>query len=167
MLFRGEERKQIMKHVNGNEWKDAAICQHYFEDNSNYYGAVTPPIVQTTLFTFDTFDAFIEASNHERENHLYCRGVNPTTEILEKKLARLECGEQAKVFGSGMGAISATLFTLLGGRRPHPAGEQCIWTGDHLFEDPGKVPCGMYECVCPGCRGNRTVCETEYKDHLL
>ena len=99
--------------MNGREWKDAAICQHYFEDNSNYYGAVTPPIVQTTLFTFDTFDAFIEASNHERENHLYCRGVNPTTEILEKKLAMLECGEQAKVFGSGMGAISATLFTLL------------------------------------------------------
>ncbi len=102
-----------MKNRNGREWKDAAICQHYFEDNSNYYGAVTPPIVQTTLFTFDTFDAFIEASNHERENHLYCRGVNPTTEILEKKLAMLECGEQAKVFGSGMGAISATLFTLL------------------------------------------------------
>lgn len=97
----------------GKNWNDAAICQHYFEDNKQYYGAVTPPIVQTTLFTFDTFDEFVNASNHERENHLYCRGVNPTTEILEKKLAMLEGGEQAKVFGSGMGAISATLFTLL------------------------------------------------------
>lgn len=95
------------------QWKDAAVCQHYFEDNVEYYGAVTPPIMQTTLFTFQTFDEFIKASNQERENHLYGRGVNPTTEILEQKLAKLEGGEQAKVFGSGMGAISATLFTLL------------------------------------------------------
>lgn len=95
------------------EWNDAAICQHYFEDNIHYYGAVTPPIMQTTLFTFRTFDEFIKASNQERKNHLYGRGVNPTTEILERKLAKLEGGEQAKVFGSGMGAISATLFTLL------------------------------------------------------
>ncbi len=93
--------------------KDGTICQHFFEDNRNYYGAVTPPIVQTSLFTFETYDDFIKASNKERENYLYRRGVNPTTEILEKKLAKLECGERAKVFSSGMAAISATLFTLL------------------------------------------------------
>lgn len=141
-----------MKNRNGNDWKDAAICQHYFEDNSNYYGAVTPPIVQTTLFTFDTFDAFIEASNHERENHLYCRGVNPTTEILEKKLAMLECGEQAKVFGSGMGAIVSHLVHPACGRGPYPPGEQCVWTGCHLLKDPGEIPCGVHQCICQGCR---------------
>lgn len=96
-----------------NQFQDETICQHFFEDNSKYYGAVTPPIIQTTLFTFHTYEEFMNASSHERENHLYTRGVNPTTEILEKKIAQLECGEQAKVFSSGMGAISATLFTLL------------------------------------------------------
>ena len=45
--------------------------------------------------------------------NVYTRGTNPTTEILEKKIARLERGEKCKVFASGMGAISATLFTLL------------------------------------------------------
>lgn len=69
-----------------NRKNDALVCEHYYEDNKNYYGAVTPPIVQTTLFSFDTFDEFIEASNNERGRHLYSRGVNPTTEILEKNL---------------------------------------------------------------------------------
>lgn len=96
-----------------SENRDAAVCQHMFEKNQKDYHAVTPPIVQTTLFTFDTFEEFIEASNHERENHLYTRGVNPTAEILEQKLAMLEGGQRAKLFSSGMGAISATLFTLL------------------------------------------------------
>ena len=93
--------------------KDSTICEHFFEDNSNYYGAVTPPIIQTSLFTFKTFEDFINASTNERNNYLYTRGVNPTTEILEKKIAELEKGERAKVFSSGMGAISATLFSLL------------------------------------------------------
>lgn len=96
-----------------NKYKDNTLCEHSFENNENYYGAVTPPIIQTTLFTFKTFESFIEASTNERENYLYTRGVNPTTEILEKKLAALEKGERAKVFSSGMAAISATLFSLL------------------------------------------------------
>lgn len=100
--------KKIIKNLS-----DTTICEHYFEDNKNYYGAVTPPIVQTSLFTFETYEDFIKASTDERNNYLYTRGVNPTTEILEKKLASLEKGERAKVFSSGMGAISATLFTLL------------------------------------------------------
>lgn len=94
-------------------FKKSTICEHYFEDNKNYYGAVTPPIIQTSLFTFETFQDFVKASTNERENYLYTRGVNPTTEILEKKIAKLEKGERAKAFSSGMAAISATLFSLL------------------------------------------------------
>ncbi|MGL5595647.1 MAG: PLP-dependent transferase [Cetobacterium sp.] len=106
--FNGDEKMDFE-----NKYKDSTLCEHFFENNENYYGAVTPPIIQTTLFTFKTFENFIEASTNERENYLYTRGVNPTTEILEKKLAALEKGERAKVFGSGMAAISATLFSLL------------------------------------------------------
>lgn len=93
--------------------KDSTICEHYFENNKNYYGAVTPPIIETSLFTFKTFEEFIMSSTNERNNYLYTRGVNPTTEIFEKKIAELERGERAKAFSSGMGAISATLFSLL------------------------------------------------------
>jgi len=97
-----------------DEYKlDNTICEHMFEDNGNYYGAVVPPIVQTSLFTFKTYEDFILATNDEENNSIYTRGNNPTTAIFEKKMASLERGESAKAFASGMGAISATLFSLL------------------------------------------------------
>lgn len=92
---------------------DEEICAHAGEDRQNYEGAVSPPIFQTSLFTFKDFNAFAEAQEKELSNFVYTRGVNPTTEILEEKLAQLERGEKCKCFGSGMGAISATLLTLL------------------------------------------------------
>lgn len=70
-------------------------------------------LVQTSSFYFPTYEEFMAASIDEKNNYVYTRGTNPTTEILEKKIARLERGEKCKVFASGMGAISATLFTLL------------------------------------------------------
>lgn len=92
---------------------DSTLCEHFFEDPSRYFGAVVPPIVPATLFTFPTYGDFLEASKDDRHNYTYTRGNNPTMEMLEKKLAALERGEGAKVFSTGMGAISATLFTLL------------------------------------------------------
>src|SRR5699024_3588386 len=62
---------------------------------------------------YETFEEYLEASNDEKNNFVYTRGSNPTTVELEKMLAKLENGEKAKVFGSGKGAISATLLTLL------------------------------------------------------
>lgn len=92
---------------------DENICTHLGEDSKKYFGAVTPPIVQTTLFSYPSLEEFIPALSRERENYVYTRGVNPTVEVLEKKLAALECGEKCKCFASGMAAISSTLFTLL------------------------------------------------------
>lgn len=93
--------------------KDSDIIQHYSEDNSNYYGAVNPSIVQTTCFAKKSTVELFEALANERTTYAYSRGTNPTSLILEKKLAALERGEHAKVFSSGMAAITATLFTIL------------------------------------------------------
>lgn len=92
---------------------DSAILLHDFEDNSKYFGAVAPPIMQTSLFCFEDWDQFLGGITAERNNYVYSRGVNPTTEILEKKLASLERGEKCKCFASGMAAISSTMFTFL------------------------------------------------------
>lgn len=92
---------------------DEEICMHYGEDRQRYEGAVSPPIFQTSLFTFKDFNTFVEAHEEELSNFVYTRGVNPTTKVLEEKLAQLERGEKCKCFGSGMGAINATLLTLL------------------------------------------------------
>ncbi len=94
-------------------YTDEEICTQYGDRPKDNRGAVSPPIYQTSLFTFDTFEAFTHAQLYERENYVYTRGVNPTTELLEEKLALLERGEKCKCFGSGMGAISSVFFSLL------------------------------------------------------
>ncbi|SHN23172.1 trans-sulfuration enzyme family protein [Gracilibacillus kekensis] len=94
-------------------YTDEEICTQFGEDPHSYQGAVSPPIYQTSLFTFRNFKEFTEAQKLERKNYVYSRGVNPTVNILEKKLAALEKGEECKCFSSGMGAISAVFFTLL------------------------------------------------------
>ncbi len=93
--------------------EDIRIC---IEDNPAREAPVEPmatPIVQTSLFAFPTFDAFLSASAVESRNTVYTRGQNPTVEVLEKKLAALERGEACKAFGSGMAAVSAVILGLL------------------------------------------------------
>lgn len=77
------------------------------------YVPMAPDIVQTTSFHFSNYEEFIDYSSDEKNHFVYTRGSNPTIKSLEEKLAKLEHGEKCKVFSSGMGAISATLFTLL------------------------------------------------------
>src|SRR5699024_3214499 len=74
---------------------------------------MSPEIVQTTSFYYDTYEDFLEITDDEKNSFVYTRGSNPTTKELENMLAKLENGEKAKVFGSGMGAISSTLLTIL------------------------------------------------------
>ena len=93
--------------------EDIRIC---LEDQPARQEGVEPmatPIVQTSLFAFESFDAFIAAGAKENKNTYYTRGQNPTVEVLEKKLAALEQGEACKAFGSGMAAISAVMMGLL------------------------------------------------------
>lgn len=71
------------------------------------------PIVQTSLFTFPTFQALIDGLSAEHRHTVYTRGQNPTVEVLERKLAALERGEACKCFGSGMAAINAVMTGLL------------------------------------------------------
>ncbi|HLE57459.1 MAG TPA: aminotransferase class I/II-fold pyridoxal phosphate-dependent enzyme, partial [Rhodothermia bacterium] len=56
---------------------------------------------------------YLAARAAESTSHLYTRGQNPTVEVLERKLAKLERGEACKAFGSGMAAVSAVIMGLL------------------------------------------------------
>ena len=83
-----------------------------------------PPVVQASLFRFDTLGALLEAQGREHEVSVYSRGTNPTVRELERVLATLERGEAAKCTASGMGAIAATLFALT------KAGDHVLFVGD-------------------------------------
>lgn len=76
-------------------------------------GAVNPPVFENSLFTFASAEELGEAVRNEDERYVYWRGTNPTVDLAQRKLAALERGERAKCFGSGMGAISATISSLV------------------------------------------------------
>ncbi|MCU0291361.1 MAG: PLP-dependent aspartate aminotransferase family protein [Thermoanaerobaculaceae bacterium] len=95
------------------------LCTHFGEDRAASFGAAAPPIVQTSTFVYPTAEAFGQRGDPDTPFWDYTRVGNPTTALLEAKLARLERGEWALAFASGMGAITAAL-------------QGCLASGDHV-----------------------------------
>ncbi len=86
---------------------------HHGYDPMENEGALTPPLHLTSTFAFETTDAGGEMFAGDRAGHFYSRISNPTCDLLEKRIAVLEGGEAGLALASGMGAISATMWTLL------------------------------------------------------
>ncbi|MES0812326.1 aminotransferase class I/II-fold pyridoxal phosphate-dependent enzyme [Roseibium sp. SCPC15] len=80
---------------------------------TGFGGAVVPPIVQTSLFSFDNYQAFEDRMAGRSGDPLYTRVQNPTVAVLEKMVAEAEEGEAAVGFASGMAAISSTVLALV------------------------------------------------------
>ena len=66
------------------------ILNELGEDREHYFNAVSPPIIQTSNFTYKKVDDLYYAFEDEMSGYLYTRGLNPTVEILRKKLAALD-----------------------------------------------------------------------------
>lgn len=77
-------------------------------------GAVTSPIVNSVAFAYEDLDEWHAVATGKAEGHIYSRNTNPTVHVLEEKIRILESAEAATSFATGMGAISNTLFALLG-----------------------------------------------------
>jgi cystathionine beta-lyase len=86
------------------------ILTHLGEDRQNYFNAVSPPIIQSSNFAFESLEQFRNDVRDELANHIYTRGNNPTVEILRKKLAALEGAEDALVVASGAGATAMAVL---------------------------------------------------------
>ena len=78
------------------------------------YGALTTPIYQTSTFVFDSCEQGGRRFAGQEAGHIYTRLGNPTTDVLEAKVAALEGGEGCVATASGMGAISSALWTIAG-----------------------------------------------------
>ena len=83
-------------------------------DETHAFSAVAPPIVQTSLFTFKSYDEMVAAYRGEIERPIYSRGLNPTVRLFEEMIAALEGAEDALGFASGMAAISAAVLSFVG-----------------------------------------------------
>lgn len=82
---------------------------HFGEEEEHPFGAVVPPIVQTSLFTYPHFEQRLQGTNPH--GYDYSRVSNPTVALAEQKLAYAEGAEAALCFSSGMGAISASILS--------------------------------------------------------
>ncbi len=97
------------------------MCAHYGEDPAQHHGAVIPPIYQNSLFTFpDCATRELAYDGVDEELYSYTRLTNPTTDIVEAKIAALEGGEKARCFASGMAAVTAAILS-------------CVKAGDHVI----------------------------------
>lgn len=77
------------------------------------YGALNMPIYSTSTFVFDSAEQGGRRFALEEGGYIYTRLGNPSTTQLEEKIAALEGGEAALATGSGMGAITSAIWTVL------------------------------------------------------
>ncbi len=74
-------------------------------DRDTAFGAVTPPLVLSSNFSFAGFN--------EKRTYDYTRSGNPTRDLLGEALAELEGGAGGVITATGMGAITLVLNALL------------------------------------------------------
>jgi len=86
---------------------------HHAYDPYSGYGALNPPLYLSSTYTFPTVEDGAARFAGEQEGFVYSRVGNPTTALLEARIANLEGGEVALVTASGMGATTSLLWTLL------------------------------------------------------
>lgn len=96
------------------------------------YQPVVPPIYQTSLFTFGSYDEMERTVSGEQPRTIYSRGHNPTVAAFEDKVAELEGAEAARATASGMAAISMAVLSQL------QAGDRVVCVRD-VYPDAYKL----------------------------
>ncbi|HFK1459194.1 TPA: methionine gamma-lyase [Bacillus cereus] len=106
---------------------ETALIHHGYT-SEEHKGSLTPPLFQTSTFTFETAQQGEASFAGVDPSYIYSRLGNPTVKLFEERMAVLEGGEEALAFGSGMAAISATLIGFLK-------------AGDHIICSNGLYGC--------------------------
>ena len=94
--------------------KFGTLAIHAGEGRDPVTNAHNTPIYQTATFTFETAEDMIQAVAEPLDHFFYSRTGNPTTAVLEKKLAALEGSEEALVTASGMAAVAIAACATTG-----------------------------------------------------
>jgi O-acetylhomoserine (thiol)-lyase len=93
-------------------------------------GARAVPIYQTTSYMFEDTDHAASLYNLERPGHIYTRLSNPTTAVLEERVAALEGGVGAVATASGMAALFLAVATLMD-KGGHIVSSGSLYGGSH------------------------------------
>jgi O-acetylhomoserine (thiol)-lyase len=93
-------------------------------------GARALPIYLSTSFVFESSDHAAALFNMERSGHVYSRISNPTTAVLEERVAALEGGIGAIATASGQAALHLAISTLAGAGS-HIVASSALYGGSH------------------------------------
>ena len=93
-------------------------------------GARAVPIVLSTSFVFDSSEHAASLFNMERSGHVYSRISNPTTAVLEERVAALEGASGAIATASGQAALHLAIATLAGAGS-HIVASSMLYGGSH------------------------------------
>jgi cystathionine beta-lyase/cystathionine gamma-synthase len=118
--------------------ENSYILNEWGENREDYFNAVAPPIIQTSNFRVNKVDDLRKLFEDEYSGYLYSRGLNPTVDILRKKLAALDGAEDSLVFNSGAAAIFAAVLAN-------------VKSGDHIVsvEKPYSWAQRMFDIILP------------------
>ncbi len=94
------------------DWKPETIAVHGGYSPDPTTRAVAVPIYQTVAYAFDDTQHGADLFDLKVQGNIYTRIMNPTTDVLEKRIAALEGGVGALALASGQAAISYAIQTI-------------------------------------------------------
>ncbi|HUR11830.1 MAG TPA: PLP-dependent aspartate aminotransferase family protein [Flavitalea sp.] len=131
------------------------ILNELGEDRENYYNSIAPPVIQTSNFAFKKIEDLQKVFEDEYSDFLYSRGLNPTVDILKKKIAALDGAEDALIFNSGASAIFASVLSQ-------------VKSGDHIVsvKQPYTWAQKMFDNILPRFGVSTTYIDGTMIDHF-
>ncbi len=97
---------------NEANYKLGTLALHAGQEPDPTTGARAVPIYATTSYNFKDTDHAANLFALKEFGNIYSRLMNPTCDVLEKRLAALDGGAAGLAFASGMAAISAAILTI-------------------------------------------------------
>lgn len=118
-----------------NKYKFATKAVHAGQHPDPSTGAISVPIYETSTFVFKNAEQGAARFAGTEEGYIYTRLGNPTIKALEKSLAVLEDGEDARACATGMAAINTGVISLVK-KGDHVVSTDCLYGGTaKLFLD--------------------------------
>lgn len=116
-------------------YKFATKAVHAGQEPDAAVGSVAVPIYETSSFVFDSAEQGAARFAGKEEGYIYTRLGNPTVRALERNVAELENGEDARACASGMAAITTTILSIVR-KGDHIVSTDCLYGGTlKLFSD--------------------------------
>jgi len=131
------------------KWNFSTKAIHHNKPLNVNNHAVSQPVVPAVAYAFNSADEAAATVTGEREGFYYGRYGNPTTEVLEDKIATLENAEAALGVSSGMAAITNALLAVLS-QGDHVVITKDVYGGTHKlmtsFAPRYGISCDFVNC---------------------